>query len=97
MTTHPLSRSRPVLIVLSLAALALQGATAMAADRVTGKLDNVQIAAMSPSDVGKGLLDLMGRTLNVPFKLVEEAASLATGNTAKKTKTPEAAAPPPSD
>ena len=46
--------------------------------RVRGKVDNVTVVTMPPSDVGKGLLNLMGRTLKEPFKLIEQGASLAT-------------------
>ena len=48
--------------------------------RVKGKLDDITVATMPPSDVGKGLLNIMGRTLKAPFKLAEQAASRTTGN-----------------
>jgi len=45
--------------------------------RLEGKLNNISVVPMSPSAVGKGLLNLMGRVLNAPFKLVEGVESLA--------------------
>ncbi|HSO19081.1 MAG TPA: AsmA-like C-terminal domain-containing protein, partial [Desulfosarcina sp.] len=42
-----------------------------------GKMDNLTVVPMSPSAVGKGLLNIMGRTLKDPFKLVEGAAEFA--------------------
>lgn len=47
--------------------------------RLTGKLDDISVVPMSPSAVGKGLLNLMGRVLKSPFKLVEGVESLASG------------------
>ena len=60
--------------------------------RVTGKINNVSVTTMAPSDVGKGLLNIMGRTLNAPFKLAGQAASGLTGGTTKTKQTPEEAA-----
>jgi hypothetical protein len=42
---------------------------------VEGKMDNVKVVPLEPAAVGRGLLDLMGRTLKAPFKLVEGAAA----------------------
>jgi hypothetical protein len=36
-----------------------------------GTLDNVTVSTMSPTAVGKGMLNMMGRMLKAPFKLVE--------------------------
>ncbi|PID40890.1 MAG: hypothetical protein CR984_00875 [Proteobacteria bacterium] len=38
--------------------------------RLKGPLDNVTVSPMSATDVGKGLLNIMERTLNVPFRLL---------------------------
>jgi hypothetical protein len=39
--------------------------------RLEGTLDDIKVSTMSPSAVGKGLLNIMNRTLRAPFKLVE--------------------------
>ena len=45
--------------------------------RITGPLANVKVSPMSPSAVGEGLLNIMGRTLKAPFKLVQSASEFA--------------------
>ncbi|MGA6924900.1 MAG: AsmA-like C-terminal domain-containing protein [Desulfosarcina sp.] len=45
--------------------------------RIRGPLTDLTVTPMSPEDVGKGILNLMGRTLKAPFKLVQSAAELA--------------------
>lgn len=42
--------------------------------RVHGKIDRLSVVPLSPAAVGKGLLNVMQRTLKAPFKLVESAA-----------------------
>ncbi|BBO93278.1 AsmA-like C-terminal domain-containing protein [Desulfosarcina ovata] len=54
--------------------------------RVHGPLDDLSVVPMSPSAVGKGLLNLMERTLKAPFKLVESAASLASDASSEEKK-----------
>jgi hypothetical protein len=39
--------------------------------RLQGKLGNINVSAMSPTNVGSGLLNMMGRVLKTPFKMVE--------------------------
>jgi hypothetical protein len=43
--------------------------------RVEGKLKDISVVPLPPSAVGKGLLNIMERTLKAPFKLVEGATS----------------------
>ena len=50
--------------------------------RVHGNIDDPSVTPMDPSAVGRGLLGIMGRVLNAPFKLVQSAADLATGKAA---------------
>jgi hypothetical protein len=47
--------------------------------RLKGKLKDISVVTMPPSEVGKGLLNIMGRVLKAPFKLVKGVESLATG------------------
>lgn len=59
--------------------------------RLEGKLNDLSVVPMPPSEVGKGLLNIMGRVLNAPFKLVEGMESLATGTDKhSQTVSPEA-------
>jgi hypothetical protein len=58
---------------------------------VNGKIDNLSVVPMPPSAVGKGLLGIMERTLEAPFKLVERATDAAPEKSAGQ----EAAALPP--
>jgi hypothetical protein len=51
--------------------------------RLDGRLNDIQVTTMPPAAVGKGLLNLMQRTLKAPFKLMEGAASLATPGSGK--------------
>ena len=45
--------------------------------RITGPLADIKVSLMSPSAVGEGLLNIMGRTLKAPFKLVQSASKFA--------------------
>ncbi|BBO78941.1 hypothetical protein DSCW_63580 [Desulfosarcina widdelii] len=45
--------------------------------RLEGKLNDISVVTMPPSEVGKGLLNIMERVLKAPFKLVEGVESLA--------------------
>jgi hypothetical protein len=61
--------------------------------RLTGKLNDISVVPMSPSAVGKGLLNIMGRVLKSPFKLVEGVESLASGAGKEAETAPAEAAP----
>ena len=50
---------------------------------VTGPLADIKVTPMSPSAVGEGLLNLMGRTLKAPFKLVQSASEFAVEESSK--------------
>lgn len=39
--------------------------------KITGSIQDTKVVTMPPREVGKGLLNIMERTLKVPFKLVE--------------------------
>ena len=53
--------------------------------RVHGTYHELKVVPMSPSAVGKGLMNIMKRTLKAPFKLVERAAGRNPGNSAGTT------------
>jgi hypothetical protein len=55
--------------------------------RVEGKLRDISVVPLPPSAVGKGLLNIMGRTLKAPFKLVEGAAELTSAGSAEPVDT----------
>ena len=61
---------------------------------VKGKIDDLSVVPMPPSAVGKGLLGIMERTLEAPFKLVESATDAVPEKSAAHEST--AALPPPS-
>ncbi|WP_319524314.1 AsmA-like C-terminal domain-containing protein [uncultured Desulfosarcina sp.] len=61
--------------------------------RLKGKLNDISVVPMPPDAVGKGLLNIMGRVLKSPFKLVEGVESFATGSD-KESETPPAQAAP---
>jgi hypothetical protein len=45
--------------------------------RITGPLSNIKVSPMLPSAVGEGLLNIMGRTLKAPFRLVQSDSGFA--------------------
>ena len=51
---------------------------------IEGTPNNPTVVPMPPKAVGKGLLGIMERALKSPFKLVESAAELATGESKTK-------------
>jgi hypothetical protein len=56
---------------------------------VKGKIDDLSVVPMPPSAVGKGLLGIMERTLEAPFKLVESAAdAVSEESVAQETQAP---------
>ncbi len=61
---------------------------------VTGPLTDIKVTPMSPSAVGEGLLNLMGRTLKAPFKLVQSATEFAVEESSRLS-TPSTAESPP--
>jgi hypothetical protein len=61
--------------------------------RLKGKLNDLSVVTMPPSEVGKGLLNIMGRVLKSPFKLVEGVESLATEADKDSETAPSEAAP----
>jgi hypothetical protein len=52
--------------------------------RVTGKVSDPSVVPMSPTAVGKGVLNTMGRILKAPYKLVEASADLPPTDTTHK-------------
>jgi hypothetical protein len=50
--------------------------------RVHGRLTDPSVVPIPPTAVGKGLLNIMERTLKAPFKLVQSAAKLTTEKSA---------------
>ncbi|MEA2060572.1 MAG: AsmA-like C-terminal domain-containing protein [Thermodesulfobacteriota bacterium] len=40
--------------------------------RISGKFDDPNVALISPSDIGKGLINTMFRVLKAPFKIIEK-------------------------
>ncbi|MBR9987400.1 MAG: AsmA-like C-terminal domain-containing protein [Desulfosarcina sp.] len=64
--------------------------------RITGPLANVKVSPMSPAAVGEGLLNIMGRVLKAPFKLVQSASEFAVEESSRaiqRTAEPPAEAP----
>jgi len=59
--------------------------------RITGPLANIKVSPMSPSAVGEGLLNIMGRTLKAPFELVQSASEFAVEESSREI--PQAAEP----
>jgi len=59
--------------------------------RITGPLADIKVFPMSPSAVGEGLLNIMGRTLKAPFKLVQSASEFAVEESSREI--PQDAAP----
>ena len=52
--------------------------------RVTGKVNDPSVVPMSPTAVGKGVLNIMGRILKAPYKLVEASADVPPVDTTHK-------------
>ena len=52
--------------------------------RITGPLAGIKVSPMSPAAVGEGLLNIMGRTLKAPFKLVQSATEFAVEESSKE-------------
>ena len=52
--------------------------------RVTGKVSDPSVVPMSPTAVGKGVLNIMGRILKAPYKLVEASADVPPIDTTHK-------------
>jgi hypothetical protein len=48
--------------------------------RVHGRLNDPSVVPIPPTAVGRGLLNIMERTLKAPFKLVQSAARFSTEN-----------------
>ncbi|WP_319404888.1 AsmA-like C-terminal domain-containing protein [uncultured Desulfosarcina sp.] len=61
---------------------------------VTGPLADIKVTPMSPLAVGEGLLNLMGRTLKAPFKLVQSASEFAVEESSKLIAPSTAESPP---
>ena len=59
--------------------------------RIRGPLANIKVTPMQPSAVGEGLLNIMGRTLKAPFKLVQSASEFAVEESSREI--PQAAEP----
>ncbi len=59
--------------------------------RIRGPLANIKVTPMPPSAVGEGLLNIMGRTLKAPFKLVQSASEFAVEESSREI--PQAAEP----
>ena len=49
--------------------------------RLTGPLNDLRVTPLPPAAVGKGLLDIMERTLKAPVKVVQGAAGRVSGQT----------------
>ncbi len=56
--------------------------------RLTGPIHDIKVSPMSPSAVGKGVLNLMERTLKAPFKLVHSVSEFAVEELSRKTQPP---------
>ncbi len=59
--------------------------------RIRGPLANIKVTPMPPSAVREGLLNIMGRTLKAPFKLVQSASEFAVEESSREI--PQAAEP----
>ena len=53
--------------------------------RIQGKWSDLRVLPMRPADVGRGVLNLMERTLKAPFKLVQSASEFVEEESSKGT------------
>lgn len=57
--------------------------------RIQGKLSDLSVVPLPPSAVGKGLLNIMERTLKAPFKLVENVEGFVSEHAGGKNGAPD--------